>query len=573
MTVSALGPVGLNEWYTGDVSVGLAAGGAAIEYSLDGSPFTRYTERFTVTSDGVHTLAFRTSTGKQGEFAFAIDATKPTIQLLVPAENGTYKLGSPLTADYRCEDTGSGLVDCVGTFPAGAAFDVTQPSNGTFTVTARDRAGNVADPPVHPYRIFADEPPTDPGAPFLFTGSTPNRGEFSLAWPASTDSHGDPFTYSLQHRDADDLDFSDVAAGLTEALRPFAGAQAEAEGTWVYRAAATDGGLTSGYSNESAPVKVDRSAPNAPTLAADRAPEDAVGGWFRDSATVLTTSNGDAVLADGSAGSGIASVTDPITKSESGVFAIEGTATDNVGLTSSSTLTLKVDATAPTLSLECPTAPAYLGKPTTIPWTASDAHSGLAGAASGTAALNTTTLGQRVVQYTVADNVGNRTSATCTYTVVYRFLGFFMPVRNLPVLNTAFAGLRVPVKFTLDGAFGNAVFQPGYPRSVPIPCASAAPVGEIPALDPADPGVIQFDPRKRVALELGNGTILFALPGSLPAEARLWGLQLPPGVALYEFTGQYTYWWRPSSAWRGTCRQLVVALLDGRVQRANFRFR
>ena len=53
-------------------------------------------------------------------------------------------------------------------------------------------------------------------------------------------------------------------------------------------------------------IKVDKTAPNPPTATADRAPDYAGGGgWYKDTVTVSFTSNGDPLLSDGSAGSGV----------------------------------------------------------------------------------------------------------------------------------------------------------------------------------------------------------------------------------------------------------------------------
>jgi hypothetical protein len=45
------------------------------------------------------------------------------------------------------------------------------------------------------------------------------------------------------------------------------------------------------------------------------------------------------------------------------------------------------------------------------------------------------------------------------------------------------------------------------------------------------------------------------------------GLQYDPA------SNQYTYTWKTERSWAGTCRQLVLNLIDGMTYRANFRFR
>jgi hypothetical protein len=39
-----------------------------------------------------------------------------------------------------------------------------------------------------------------------------------------------------------------------------------------------------------------------------------------------------------------------------------------------------------------------------------------------------------------------------------------------------------------------------------------------------------------------------------------------------EASGQYSYIWKTDKAWAGSCRQFVVKLTDGTVQRADFKF-
>ncbi len=172
----------------------------------------------------------------------------------------------------------------------GATFDL---SPATFTVNVSAAAPT-------------NTPPTQPGTPSLTSGASPNQGIFTLGWTASTDD-GQPanssVTYTLQHKNAADANFSNVATGLT--TNSYAFTTPEAEGTWTYRVIATDGTLSSTASDASSAVKVDRSNPNAPILSADRAAEDLTGGWYLNTVTVSFTSNGDPNLADGSTGSNV----------------------------------------------------------------------------------------------------------------------------------------------------------------------------------------------------------------------------------------------------------------------------
>lgn len=115
----------------------------------------------------------------------------------------------------------------------------------------------------------------------------------------------------------------------------------------------------------------------------------------------------------------------------------------------------------------------------------------------------------------------------------YNFVGFFRPVDNLPALNLAKAGSGIPVKFSLTGDQGLDVFEAGYPKSQTIDCDSSAPADEI-----------------EQTVATGSS--------SLSYDAA---------------SDQYTYVWKTTSSWSGTCRQLVVRFTDGSEYAAAFRFK
>jgi len=115
----------------------------------------------------------------------------------------------------------------------------------------------------------------------------------------------------------------------------------------------------------------------------------------------------------------------------------------------------------------------------------------------------------------------------------YNFDGFFQPVDNLPALNLATAGSSIPVKFSLNGDQGLAIFAEGYPASSPIAC------------DASEPGA---------AIE----ETVNAGGSSLNYDAT---------------SDQYTYIWKTNRSWKGTCRMFVLGLDDGSMHLAKFRFR
>jgi len=115
---------------------------------------------------------------------------------------------------------------------------------------------------------------------------------------------------------------------------------------------------------------------------------------------------------------------------------------------------------------------------------------------------------------------------------IYSFTGFFSPVQNLPTLNGLKSGSAGPMKFSLGGDRGLNIMMPGYPRSQTIAC---------------DPNVLVLGLDETVAA--GNS-----------------------GLSYDAATQQYVYVWKTDKSWANTCRQFVIILSCGTVQRADFKF-
>ncbi len=147
--------------------------------------------------------------------------------------------------------------------------------------------------------------------------------------------------------------------------------------------------------------------------------------------------------------------------------------------------------------------------------------------------FDTSTVGLKSFTVNAQDNVGNTASATNNYNVIYNFNGFFQPVDNIPTLNTAKAGSSIPMKFNLSGNQGLNIFSSGYPASQKRDCDSNAPIDEI------------------------NETVT-AGKSNLSYDATI---------------DQYNYVWKTDKAWTGTCRQIILRLIDGTDYMANFKFR
>jgi hypothetical protein len=270
------------------------------------------------------------------------------------------------------------------------------------------------------YTLARNVIPAAPGAPSVTSGANPSaNGQFTLSWvptqPATAPS------YTLEQKNASG-GWSVVEAGLTSPTYTFGSGNPEGEGTWSYRVTeSNESGLSE--PSVSSEVKVDQTSPNTPSASADRSPDYAGGGgWYKDSVTVSFSDNGDPLLSDGSAGSGVnpGTLSAPQTFTTDGSHEASGTVADNAGNTSSAgTLSVQVDASAPTVEASCP-APVKIGaKGINATVTASDGQSGLAKDPSGSYPINTSTGGVKTVKVTAIDNVGHETEASCSTLVGY----------------------------------------------------------------------------------------------------------------------------------------------------------
>jgi hypothetical protein len=201
-----------------------------------------------------------------------------------------------------------------------------------------------------------------------------------------------------------------------------------------------------------------------------------------------------------------------------------------------------IDATSPTITIASPGDGAALGigDGTTLRFACADGGSGVktcTATVNGVAVANgadiSGSVGVKTLVVTATDAAGNATTKTVTFEVHWTFSGFFSPVDNRPTLNVIKPGQAVPVKFSLGGNRGLAIFAPGYPAMETIVCASGVPTDLI-----------------EQTVTAGNSSLSYDT-----------GSQ------------QYNYVWKtPSSGWpSGACRQLIVKLVDGTTHVANFK--
>ena len=219
----------------------------------------------------------------------------------------------------------------------------------------------------------------------------------------------------------------------------------ETAGTAVNGSCTDQAGLSTDASPIS--VKIDKTAP-----AATLTPSGTAGanGWFTSDVTVKTSGTDDI------SGPVVCSPDQTLTSETAGT-AVDGSCTDQAGLsTDASPISVKIDKTAPTVSLAGgPTNNGvyYFGfVPAAPTCTPSDALSGLDGSCSVSG--YSTAIGSQSVTATAKDLAGNVASATNTYSVLgWTSKGFYQPVDMSTsiqlVYNTVKGGSTVPLKFEL----------------------------------------------------------------------------------------------------------------------------
>jgi hypothetical protein len=126
------------------------------------------------------------------------DGTPPTIMLSSPPDGAVYRLGDSVQTWFRCDDSpsGSGISWCKGDVGNGAFLDTASVGPKTFTVTASDRAGNLARE-MHAYSVIYD-----------FAGFSAPAAEFP-APSAMKAGGGVPLKFSLHGDQGSDI----LAAG------------------------------------------------------------------------------------------------------------------------------------------------------------------------------------------------------------------------------------------------------------------------------------------------------------------------------------------------------------------------
>ncbi len=226
-------------------------------------------------------------------------------------------------------------------------------------------------------------------------------------------------------------------------------------------------------------------------------------------------------------------------------------ATDQGGLTAVAQATVTITNVAPSVAAPSTSpSPSTPGQPVTAsasftdpapadgPFTCTVDYGAGGGPQPGTVVGATCTgpahayasTGTHTVTVAVTDKDGGVGSNAVSHSVVFAFDGFFAPIAIQPSVNQLKGGQAIPIKFSLGGDQGLAIFAVGYPKSQPIACSTGAPIADLESIES---------------------------PGS-------------SGLSYDAVTDTYVYVWKTAKSWAGTCRQLVVKFVDGTTHVADF---
>ncbi len=144
---------------TSDFSCVDNPGGLGIQACFSSPPFgapldTSRTGTFTF---DVYAVDWANNVGHETVTYTIADRTPPVITFPSPADGASYTLGQPVWVSFSCADQpgGSGLNGCKGDLASGSLLDTSTVGPKTFTVTAFDRAGNMAKE-THAYSVVYD---------------------------------------------------------------------------------------------------------------------------------------------------------------------------------------------------------------------------------------------------------------------------------------------------------------------------------------------------------------------------------------------------------------------------------
>ncbi len=388
ITAMPVGPLGGNGWYVGDVSLTWTVSDPeSVISSTDGcGPSSVITD-----TTGVVFSCSATSEGGTTNASITIkrDATLPLASALrAPLPNALGWNDGPVTVSFFGEDFTSGVANCAGSQTL-TLDGAGQSAAGSCT----DNAGNVSAPAtINGINI-------DQADPAVTAARSPATGN-AAGW------NNTAVTVSFSGTDA--LSGVPVDGCTAPIARTSDGAGQSATGQCLDRAGNTGSATLGG-------INVDRTPPVAVAVVSP-APNGA--GWNRSDVNVSFSGT------DPMSGSGVAgcSASVPVTQETSGQ-PMSGDCTDLAdNVSTSASVTVKLDKTAPGVSLTTPQAGASYAQGATVAaaYSCSDGRSGIAtcaGPVANGAPIDTGTAGAKAFAVTATDVAGNSATVQVVYTV------------------------------------------------------------------------------------------------------------------------------------------------------------
>jgi hypothetical protein len=151
ITSVVTGTAGTNGWYRSNVSVtwNVIDAESVIGSSQGCGPAYVMSDTSGITITCTATSAGGTSTAS---VTIKRDTIPPSALILSPLPGATYDRNQRVPALYLCLDLRSGIAQCTGTVAVGQRIDTATKGTKSFTVNARDQAGNTRAVSVH-YRV------------------------------------------------------------------------------------------------------------------------------------------------------------------------------------------------------------------------------------------------------------------------------------------------------------------------------------------------------------------------------------------------------------------------------------
>src|SRR6266566_3596849 len=302
-----------------------------------------------------------------------LDNEPPTVTAKAsPAPNAAGWNNTNVTVTFTCSDAISGIASC----PPSQTV-TTEGANQVISGTATDNAGNTASTSI---KLNIDKTP-----PTISTASSPTPN--GNGWNNSNVT----VTFTC----------NDSLSGIGSCTPP---ATVSADGrSQVISGTAAD--IAGNTASASVTINLDKTPP---TIKASASPASNAAGWNNSNVTVTFTCS--------DATSGVANCPLPQTVTTEGANqAISGTATDNAGNMSSTSVKVNIDKTPPTITATpspVPNANGWNNSNVTVTFTCGDSLSGVANCPSP---ITVSTEGaNQVISGTATDQAGNAMSASVT---------------------------------------------------------------------------------------------------------------------------------------------------------------